>query len=89
MATLGDRNKYDVYSNYTVTNSYTFVSNCWFLAHIEASAQGHEIFQIVQTIMYMYILNARIYVYRYKAKGLAGVRLCAIRSSMHLTVHGP
>jgi len=45
MATLGDRNKYDVYSNYTVTNSYTFIYNCWFLAHSEASAQSHEIFQ--------------------------------------------
>jgi len=39
--------------------------------------------------MYIVCTYVRIYVYRYTAKGLAEVRLCAIRSSIQPNAHGP
>jgi hypothetical protein len=33
MATKGDGNMYDVYTDYNVINSYIFMCTCWFYSH--------------------------------------------------------
>jgi len=35
MATKGDRNMSEVYSDYNVINSYIFICTCWFCSHCD------------------------------------------------------